>query len=676
VNLKQQLMVAAVAVGMMAGPALCRAAETGAPWPDLDAHRVDGIPLSGYDAPAICNHWLWAQAGTGNNDGLLNMEDVRPGAKPQFNGTTLVSVNGQPLKPNPARADWWPNKVVRRATVEGIAFEGTVVAARERYALLNRLVASNTTAQAKSVKLEFAFVPNGGQHATVEAPVERTGRAGREVCRFEERVLAPGATLTVRAVNVYRGGAAERDRLLANFENEWRASDAYWNEVLEDAYTPGPGKFLSGGAPRFVTSDAAARRYYHFGVLTTLLLLKRDPDRAAPANLYVTALPDESYGTSSYIWDVGYASELLSLLDPVALRTMVERWAISDPHRILNAPYEEPPRVGGGRFYAANGSMFFFSAWNYLHATGDYAWLDQPAGERTLLEHLRRAADWHRTRPQWNGLAHYGEEENLFDDITVPGYKHFVAAPNAADVWMNRALAEIYEQTRHDAATAKQLRAEAGRIAAALNEHLYQSQGDHAGTWKQRHANGEERQWRHSWDFMCAGSFLAADLSPAQKQQMRDWFMQNLVRVGSEDRWVVAQDPRDGNNGPHQMEHNGRGAYPAWPYHDGWALHEMGFHGDVVALLRVIQRGTAMGAIGQGYHPDGRRCRSNWANVAGGSAAAFLLHNVFDIRPGFGPFAPRPQLAGFDPDARFENVPVRGRLYRVTARGAEAQDKP
>lgn len=204
-NLKQQLMVVAVAVGMMGGPALCRAAETCAPWPDLAAHRVDGIPLSGYDAPAICNHWLWAQAGTGNNDGVLNMEDVRPGAKPQFNGTTLVSVNGQPLKPNPARADWWPNKVVRRATVEGIAFEGTVVAARERYALLNRLVASNTTAQAKSVKLEIAFVPNGGRHATVEAPAERTGRAGQEVCRFEERVLEPGATLTVRAVNAARG---------------------------------------------------------------------------------------------------------------------------------------------------------------------------------------------------------------------------------------------------------------------------------------------------------------------------------------------------------------------------------------------------------------------------------------------------------------------------------------
>jgi len=80
----------------------------------------------------------------------------------------------------------------------------------------------------------------------------------------------------------------------------------------------------------------------------------------------------------------------------------------------------------------------------------------------------------------------------------------------------------------------------------------------------------DKRNWRHSWDFMCAGSFMAADLSPAPKQQMRDWFMQNLARAGSEDRWVVAQDPREGNNGPHQMEHNGRGAYPAWPYHDGW----------------------------------------------------------------------------------------------------------
>ena len=640
--------------------------------PDLDYFQVTNIPLDGNDAPAICNHWLWAQAGVAERDGILNMEDVRPGAQPQFHGTTLVSVNGQLLRPTLKTADWWPNKVTRRATVDGVHFQGTVMAAREKYALLNRLVISNATAQPKTITLELSFTPNRGVHGTVEPPTSRSQASGKEVCRFENLLLAPGASRVFRAVNLYRGNEPERDHILARFEQEWQAGDAYWNELLEDAYTPGPGPFLSGGAPRFVTSDAAAQRFHNFGVVTALMLLKRDPDKAVPGNLYVTSLPDEAYGTSSYVWDVGYASELLAMMDPAALRTMIERWALADVHALLSVSYDSSPTgFARGRFYASNGSMFFFNAWNYINYTGDYTWLDKRVGDRTMLEHLRRAADWHKTRPQWNGLAHYGEEENLFDDLTVPGYRHFVAAPNAADVWVNRALADLYERFRHDSTTAGQLRAEAGRIAGALNAHLYNARDLHAGTWKQRHLDGKELEIRHSWDFMCAGSFMAPDLAPQQKQQMRDWFMGNLVRAGSDDRWVVAQDPRDGNNGPHQQEHNGRGAYPAWPYHDGWALHAMGFQPDVIKLLRVIQHVPALGAIGQGHSPNGRRCRSNWASIAGASAAAYLPHNVFDIWPGLDRFDPKPQLAGFDPTARFDNVPVRGTLYRVTARGAE-----
>jgi hypothetical protein len=647
------------------------------PWPDLDYFHVPAIPLDGQDAPAICNHWLWAQAGTGARSGILNMEDVRPGAQKQFHGTTLVSVNGHDLKPTPPVADWWPNKVLRRAVWEGVEFEGTVVAAHDRYALLNRLVISNATAQPKRLKLEIAFVSNGGLHGCLEAADSQKHGRGSETLQFREILLPPGEAQTLHTVNLYRGTVGDLGHLLRNFEAESRASDGYWNQLLQDAFTPGPGLLLSGGAPRFVTQDAAAKRFYHFGIITTLMLLKRDLDKAAAANLYVTALPDEAYGTTSYIWDIGYASELLAMMDPQALRTLVERWAISDPHRILNAPYDQPPRPGTSDwFYAANGSMFFFSAWNYLNYTGDYAWLNQQVGDRTILEHLRRAADWHKTRPQWKGLAHYGEERNLFDDITVPGYSHFVAAPNAADVWINRALADIYDQVRHDPATAETLRAEARRIAEALKASLYQPKGSFAGTWKQRHLDGWELKIRHSWDFMCAGSFMAQDLSANQKQQMRDWFMANLVRPETDGRWVVAQDPRDGNNGEHQQEHNGRGAYPAWPYHDGWALHAMGYDKDVITLLRVIQRVPEMGAFGQGYNPAGRRCRSNWANVAGGSAAAYLLHNVFDIWPGLGPFRPAPRLAGFDASGYFESVPVRGKLYRVSSRGAEAQNSP
>ena len=208
-------------------------------------------------------------------------------------------------------------------------------------------------------------------------------------------------------------------------------------------------------------------------------------------------------------------------------------------------------------------------------------------------------------------------------------------------------------------------------IADALLKHLYNDQGEYAGTWKQRHQDGRALQIRHSWDFMNAGTFLADDLSPDQRQQMRDWFVGNLIRLRSDDVWVVAQDPRDGNNGPHQMEHNGRGAYPAWPFHDGWALKAMGFYPDVVDLLRVIDGITRMGPIGQGYDPAGRRCRSNWVNASGATAAAYLTRNVFDIAPNLDDFSPRPRLGNLDPNACFENVPVRGKLYRVTAHGAE-----
>ena len=71
---------------------------------------------------------------------------------------------------------------------------GTVMAAREKYALLNRLVISNATAQPKTITLELSFTPNRGVHGTVEPPSSRSQASGKEVCRFENLLLAPGAS--------------------------------------------------------------------------------------------------------------------------------------------------------------------------------------------------------------------------------------------------------------------------------------------------------------------------------------------------------------------------------------------------------------------------------------------------------------------------------------------------
>jgi hypothetical protein len=656
---KQHAFRSIVAASMMIVATAATGDSTKPSRPLLTYFRTPAIPLSGWDSPAISNNWLWAQAAAEGS--LLGMEDIRSGAEKPTSGSIDVYVNGRLLRPDPAIADWLPNSVTRRATVGGLQYVGEVRVARQCYALLSRLEVRNPTDAAVQIKLELRTAPGGGSAAI----------QGSSANQAQEFTIEAGGSKVFRAVNAFRRDAIAIAQLLDGFDDEWRSSEAYWEELLEDAYTPGPGALLSGGVPTFHTDDDAAARFYNFGIVTSLMLMKNDPDNQSGQNLYVTALPDAGYGTYMYLWDVGYASEILAMLDPLALKSILEAWAGADIHSLLAVAYDDPAKAfAPGRFYAANGSMFAFSVWNYVNYTGDYEFLNHRTGAKSVLDVLRTAADWHKTRPQKNGLSHYGTEDNLFDDVTVRNYDHYVAAPNAADVWVNRSLAELYAKLYDDSATAAELRIEADRIAKTVIRELYNDKGEHVGTWQQLHEDGSKTQLRHSWDFMLVGTFMAQDLSVSQKRQMRDWFVGNLVRFNAKDCWVVSQDPRDGNNGEHQMEHNGRGAYPAWPYHDGWALRSLGYPQDMVALLSVIDGATRNGAIGQGYFPNGVRCRSNWANIAGATAAAYPLHNLFGVWPGLDKFSPKPELAGFDPKARFDNVPVRGTLYRINADGA------
>jgi len=628
------------------------------------------MSLAGHDAPMITNNRLWAQAAarTGRS-GLLNMEDVWAGRERITNrNTMIVRVNHQELSPEPAVADWWPNQVRRRATVEGITYEGSVKTPRHKMALLYELAAVNHGALPQRVQIEFEFGPASGLFGLVEKPDSVTRSGELTVYQFKEVTLPPGQTVRFHALNLYRDTETTCDLMLQEFNRHWRDSDAYWETLLEDAFTPGPGPYLSGGVPEFHTKRADAQRFYNFGVLTALMLMNRDDDRDADSNLYLTAMPDENYCTCIYMWDVGYASEILAQLDPAALRRIIEMWLTTGIYRSMYANYDNAARPGWS-WYAASLSLVVRAVDNYVGATGDTEFLDHRVGERTVLEHLVAATEWADQRPQWNGLFHAGEEANLFDDDTVKGYHHFVAAPNAADVFARRSVAELLACRKQRPELAARFRAQADARAQAIIRELYNAEGEFAGTWKQRHADGTVANIRHGWDFMNTGAFLARDLSEAQKRQMRDWFVKHLARLDSEDVWVVAQDPRDGNNGPHQMEHNGMGAYPAWPYHYGWALHEMGFEEDVVRLLETLDGITARGPIGQGHHRDGRRCRSNWVNASGATAAAYVINLLFDARPGLATFKPQPQLRNFDPDARLVGLRVKGQLRTVSSRG-------
>ena len=587
--------------------------------PGVEYFRTSDIPISGLDAPGISNHWLWAQAGSG----ILNMLNVRDGAAAPRQGTTVVRINGIEVTAG-ATADWWPNQVVRRSKHSGLELTGTVRTTDRKYALLSCLEIHNPGRDPTTFKLQFEMAQHTRLQALVE-PGDATAPSRPHVVDFTRLTIAPGESRTFRIVTLLRGSERGLSTLVSGFDDEWAASNRYWNALLADAFDPEPGLFLSGGMPSLDFEDPAVTRLYRFGVITALMCLKSDPDRRSPVNWYGTSMPDTIYGTESFIWDVGYASPTLAQLDPAALRNVIEHWAMEGVHHRLAVPYHGGTSILGPRFYAASGSLFTWSVLNYLKISSDYGWLETKVRGMTLWEHLLALDAWHEARPKWNGLSHYGEEKNLFDDNTVSGYQHFVAAPNAAAVWIKRRLADLVETQRGDSTTARRLRTEATQLAKAIVNNLYQSEGDYSGTWRQRHADGTSVQNRHGWDFMNAGTFLAEDLTSKQRRQMRDWFVKRLARPASDAIWMVSQDPRDGNNGPHQMEHNGRGAYPAWPFHSAWALQELGFAEDAKALVKQVAPIAKWGAISQGNDGmTGQRCRSGWASVAGTSLASMV----------------------------------------------------
>jgi hypothetical protein len=163
---------------------------------------------------------------------------------------------------------------------------------------------TNRTDRPIELRIELRLLHNGGLHASVEQPAQRIEESGATICRFEPIKLYPGQTRCIRAVHLYRSDSETLARILASFDEQWQASDDYWNELLTDAYTPGHGDYLSGGMPQSHTTDNDIRHFYHFGVVTALMLLKRDPDCFCKSNLYVTAMPDADYGTSCYLWDL------------------------------------------------------------------------------------------------------------------------------------------------------------------------------------------------------------------------------------------------------------------------------------------------------------------------------------------------------------------------------------
>ncbi len=515
--------------------------------------------------------------------------------------------------------EWFPDRVVRHMTTQGLRFRSTLCLAAGRDVLLLDMTITNTlptsqtglklflkvlsgverlaefsswntvalpTANTSVDRDRHCFIfhgrgpaysmlgtdrPSLSYRASVaftewEADANLNGIVSNRVRRVSAHAgleyeinLRPGEVWRLHYVHALAGTAqdalAAYDDAQQHFETRQEQARTAWQSEIRAAFTAGNDRF-SGSLPILEGGHASVRQLYLTGALN-LLFMKRSDSRNRFGTSYKTISPRS--GATSWLWDTQQAASGLVHLDPIVLKTMVEWWMRTDIHQCWGTNYLNGAPLGP--WYSVNDYALFTMAYHYLRYTGDFGWLDQRIEQATVFQHLQRCADHWRDLNSTDYLADYGAERNLLE--CVPTYTHKVAALNAANAWMNRTLAQIEDQ-RGETTSASRRRRDAQAIAQAVLE-LYRP----AGTFACRQPDGSEIEVQHCYDFGVVMSTLFDDLGPDRRQQMIR-FLQTKLQTPSWMRALADDDPAAAFS--LRTDHTATGAYTSWPAYAVMAL--------------------------------------------------------------------------------------------------------
>jgi hypothetical protein len=425
--------------------------------------------------------------------------------------------------------------------------------------------------------------------------------------------IAPKESREIRfLMHVAEPGKPERSALTSGwFETEWDRAKTEWESRWNSAFTPG-NNFFSGNAPLLVTSDTAIREIYYRSVLTLLVLLRTN----LWSNRTFITSGERAKGVVFY-WDTSLFSTLFALLEPKQMKEQIRLFLEQDPHEnaVIVFKTERPaapkrlevPNGWDLRGYAANDLSIFRLAWSYLVVTQDKEFLREKTADQTVLQRLQvLATNWKKLRLNSNDqLADYGGALNLLE--CVPTYINKVPSFNAANVWMMRELAAIFEENG-DNAEARRLRVEADAMFEAVMT-LYEPG---KGLWASLHRDGTRVEMRHCYDFATVGRFLAADLPPSVRREMVDFVQRELLM----EKWMRAQSQLDvAAANSDRPDHGPMGAYDAWPAVTVDALCRLGYWNIAVPFLRRTQAAVYEGVYAQAREFYGAKRRERDAPV-------------------------------------------------------------
>jgi hypothetical protein len=397
-----------------------------------------------------------------------------------------------------------------------------------------------------------------------------------------------------------------------------------WRLLWSNAFLPGNPDH-SGYLPVFEAKDPALARTYYFGILLALYMRNTGVSELGP--VFLTGGPRLG-PTVTYYWDISEWSRTAALLEPVGHRA----WLVAALTADYDASHSFDTRnlLPVGNHYASNDHALFRLVQGYVGVTGDTSILDEVAGDRTVLDHLRALAYRPRVKRAAFGNRALvdlgGDAWELLE--CVPNYRDAVVSFNAGYVGMLRSLAVLLRQLG-ESGEAQLADLDADELASAV---LGQYAG--GGRWRISHPGGEDTIG-HCLDFELVAADMTRDLDETHRREMVEFVTTHLI----DGNWMRALSPDDPiaplSDRP---DHGAAGAFAGWPGSTSYGLCKLG-RADLAAefLARVhLSRsgalwGQAIEAIGDGQYRVAERGVSNRESNAAVAVTETVIGGLFGI---------------------------------------------
>jgi hypothetical protein len=316
----------------------------------------------------------------------------------------------------------------------------------------------------------------------------------------------------------------------------------------------------------------------------------------------------------TFFWDITLWSTLWASVDPVMMKEHISSWIGIDPSKYYGQDNFGGKGVGNG--YSANYWALFQLIRSYITVSGDYEFLAEEIGGKSVLEHLDNWA------MNWQKISIYGQE-GAVDDIyrladfgddewnlleCVPTYKHIVPSFNIGYAWMMRETAKFHRKMEtSDPARADELEMEAEKMIGRILE-LYA--GD--GVWYSLYPGNQKIEVRHCLDFSFFGKYIPDDIPQEIRQEMMEFLYRELMTDG----WMRAQSLSDiAAENSDRCDHGPLGAFDGWPADIMDALTQMGYPQKAMDFYHAIEPVTREGIWSQAHELWGEEKETKRARV-------------------------------------------------------------